>query len=364
MPTLCPHLWFNSGPRKSDWLLGCSPWELHDHQENEHLRDEAEGIRIAYVAATRARDLLVVPSVGDGPMSGWVGSLNKALYPTRGTQRRAEVAAGCPEFGESSVLDRPAQLMGNEESSVRPGLHQARSGNHRVVWWDPACLKLDVSGNFGIRAEEILTENKEHTETDRSLDDYKAWKQTREELLEEGAHTRVEVFTATDSPMAPPVVEEEIQIVRIDREKGRPRGSRFGTLVHLILRDAPLDASEDTLLSLAVFHARGLDATRAESDAGIRAVSRALQHPLIRRAHEANETHREFPITLKTNRGPILEGVIDLAFLEGDKWCVVDFKTDTDIESKLHEYSTQVGWYAYAMTEVTGLSTNGYLLGV
>ena len=51
------------------------------------------------------------------------------------------------------------------------------------------------------------------------------------------------------------------------------------------------------------------------------------------------QTHREFPITLKTNRGPILEGVIDLAFLEGDKWCVVDFKTDTDIESKLHEYS-------------------------
>ena len=53
-----------------------------------------------------------------------------------------------------------------------------------------------------------------------------------------------------------------------------------------------------------------------------------------------------------------------IQFLEGDKWCVVDFKTDTDIESKLHEYSTQVGWYTYAMTEVTGLSTNGYLLGV
>ena len=24
MPTLCPHLWFNSGPRKSDRLLGVS----------------------------------------------------------------------------------------------------------------------------------------------------------------------------------------------------------------------------------------------------------------------------------------------------------------------------------------------------
>ena len=346
-------------------ILGCSPWELHDHQKNEHLRDEAEGIRIAYVAATRARDLLVVPSIGDGPLSGWVGSLNKALYPTPGTERRAEVAGGCPDFGESSVLDRPAQLMGNEESSVRPGLHQTGSGNHRVVWWDPSCLKLDVSGNFGLRAEEILTQDKEHTEADRSLDDYNAWKTRRQELLEDGAKTQIEVFTATDAPTAPPVAEKkEVQIIRIDREKGRPRGPRFGTLVHLLLRDAPLDASEDTLLSLAVFHARGLDATRAESGAGIAAVSRALQHPLIQRAQQANETHREFPITFKTNQGSILEGVIDLAFLEGDEWCVVDFKTDTDIESRLDEYRTQVGWYVYAMSQVMGLRTNGYLLNI
>ena len=31
----------------------------------EHGRDLAEGVRVAYVAATRARDLLVVPAVGD-----------------------------------------------------------------------------------------------------------------------------------------------------------------------------------------------------------------------------------------------------------------------------------------------------------
>src|SRR5262249_24990452 len=40
-------------------VLGCSPWELLDHDEQESARDEAEGVRVAYVAATRARDLLV-----------------------------------------------------------------------------------------------------------------------------------------------------------------------------------------------------------------------------------------------------------------------------------------------------------------
>src|SRR5262249_38426243 len=50
-------------------LLGWTPWDLNDHINEEHDRDLAEGIRVAYVAATRARDLLVVPAVGDGPFN-------------------------------------------------------------------------------------------------------------------------------------------------------------------------------------------------------------------------------------------------------------------------------------------------------
>ncbi|MBZ5560438.1 MAG: UvrD-helicase domain-containing protein, partial [Acidobacteriia bacterium] len=39
---------------------GWAPHELHEHEQEEVARDEAEGVRLAYVAATRARDLLVV----------------------------------------------------------------------------------------------------------------------------------------------------------------------------------------------------------------------------------------------------------------------------------------------------------------
>ena len=48
-------------------LVGCSPSDLLDHADEECRRDEAEGVRLAYVAATRARDVLVVPAIGDGP---------------------------------------------------------------------------------------------------------------------------------------------------------------------------------------------------------------------------------------------------------------------------------------------------------
>jgi len=46
---------------------GWAPHELHRHESEEVARDQAEGVRLAYVAATRARDLLVVPVLGDGP---------------------------------------------------------------------------------------------------------------------------------------------------------------------------------------------------------------------------------------------------------------------------------------------------------
>ena len=36
-------------------LAGWSPWDLLDHEEDELARDRAEGVRVAYVAATRAR---------------------------------------------------------------------------------------------------------------------------------------------------------------------------------------------------------------------------------------------------------------------------------------------------------------------
>ena len=63
---------------------GWSPLDLQEHNAEEAKRDEAEGIRLAYVAATRARDVLVVPAVGDGPYDkGWIRPLNRALYPPR-----------------------------------------------------------------------------------------------------------------------------------------------------------------------------------------------------------------------------------------------------------------------------------------
>jgi ATP-dependent exoDNAse (exonuclease V) beta subunit len=45
-------------------LLGCAPLELREHESDELAAEQAEADRLAYVAATRARDLIVVTAIG------------------------------------------------------------------------------------------------------------------------------------------------------------------------------------------------------------------------------------------------------------------------------------------------------------
>src|SRR6516165_8258739 len=75
-------------------LLWCSPWELSDHAAEERARERSEGIRVSYVAATRARDLLVVPAVGDKEMDGWLEPLNRSVYPSPTEYRNSGAAPG------------------------------------------------------------------------------------------------------------------------------------------------------------------------------------------------------------------------------------------------------------------------------
>ena len=344
-------------------ILGCSPWELQDNSEREHRRDEAEGVRVAYVAATRARDLLVVPTIGDQEMAGWIGALNKSVYTAPGAGRQAGTALGCPQFGESSVLERPANLMGHEEHSVKPGLHK-HAGSYDVVWWDPAALELDVEGSFGVRQEGMLAPDEKGVEAARSLEEYSAWRARRGQLLEKGAAVSLDVFTASEAVSAPPGEPAVVEVIEVDQVEGRPSGPRFGTLVHALLRDAAFDASGEELLQLATFQARLLNAPAEEVAAGVEAARRAFRHPLMGRVRAAARSHREYPVTLAEDGGSILEGVIDLAFLEDDVWQIVDFKTDVDIRSRIEEYTIQVRWYVHAIERITGLRARGYLLRV
>ena len=338
-------------------LLRCAPWELLDNEGSESFRERAEGVRVAYVAATRARDLLVVPAVGDEPFpsEGWLCPLDKALYPARDEWRGAKEAEGCPKFGKVSMLDRPRDYDGQPEMSVRPGLIVPHTGSHAVVWWDPFQLRLGAEADYGLRQEELLRDDGGVSHTL-----YQEWRAGRAAAIAAGSRAEFEVFSPSQTSVSPPedVAVEYVEVAK----KARPGGRRFGALVHAVLQDVGLGGG--AVRRVVEMNARVLGATAEEAAAAAEAVSAALGHPLLERARAAERCHREYPVTLRLEGNRVMDGVIDLAFVEDGAWVVVDFKTDADGAGKRTQYQRQLQWYGYALMRLTGMKARGVLLGV
>jgi ATP-dependent exoDNAse (exonuclease V) beta subunit len=345
-------------------LLGCAPWELRDYAEPEAVKERAEGIRVAYVAATRARDLLVIPAVGDQafPMDSWLSPLYKALYPAPSEVRKSLEPEGCPRFGTCSVVWRPMEYDGRGDSSVKPGLIQPELGTHEVVWWDPSALKLGEEQNQTQWQDRVLRQSLKE-DGGESLAAYQAWKVQREQLLSSAAEPEIKVFLASQAAEAPPQTFS-VEFVPALAEPRAVAGRRFGALVHAVLRDAALDAGADAIRRLAELNARVLGAPPEETEAARTAVSAALSQSLLARARSAERMHREYPLSLRLEDGRWLEGIIDLAFVENGKWTVVDFKTDADSSARRAQYERQLQWYAYALAKLTNQSVSGILLGI
>ncbi|MBV8819683.1 MAG: PD-(D/E)XK nuclease family protein, partial [Acidobacteriaceae bacterium] len=340
-------------------LLGCAPEELRDHAADENLREESEGVRLAYVAATRARDLLVVPACGDAEREGWLAPLNKALYPPYPRRRHARPAPGCPEFGDRTVLARPHDHPDEDECSVMPGAHTPQHGDHEVVWWDPAILNLKRQRRPGILFEQALVAGDQAA---KSVAAYQAWKIERQNAIEQGSRKMFEVFTPSEATQ--PREAFVIRVETLPRPERRPAGRVFGSLVHAILRDAELHADALTLESLAKSNGRALGASDAEISAAAVAASSALKHPLVTQALNSPRVHREFPVTLPVEQCRMLEGTLDLAYLHDGRWTIIDFKTDANLEQRKAQYETQLQWYCLALSRITGQPAEAVLLSI
>ncbi|MBX9599464.1 MAG: UvrD-helicase domain-containing protein [Bryobacteraceae bacterium] len=336
-------------------LLRCAPWELSDHQQVEHAREEAEGIRVAYVAATRARDLLVVPAIGDDQWEGgWLRPLAKALYPENGQHRKPRLLSpGCPKFGDASIIpdNRPPQLSSGGECSVRPGLHQPGTGGHEVVWWDPSLLDLASDPARGLKSEDLLAKDQAGV-AGQGAERYRRWSAARESDLDAAARPRHLLVVASLTSVDPPA-PQQVEIVRMPGA-ARPAGRRFGLLLHAVMRDVPWTASPAEIQAIAGVHGRMLGATEEECEAAVDRAQAALAGEWLRRARSAARAHRELPLTVPAGDGRVLEGILDVAFLEPSGWIILDFKTDRDVEAARDRYLRQLSWYAWGLARASG----------
>jgi ATP-dependent helicase/nuclease subunit A len=360
---------------------GWAPIELTEHSAEETERDRAEGVRVAYVAATRARDLLVVPAVGDDPVEHpwgaalndwWTSPLRGAIYPEPAERRNAEAAPACPEFGDDSVRNRPKSGAGAD--NVAPGLHrfammpgEREPAGYGVVWWDPSNLELGVKPTFGVRRRELLEPVSDETVA-QDRETYDRWQADRASAIAKGSEPTLRIQTATEhAALHAPSEPLEVTVYEIESNPDRPAGPRYGALVHAVLATVALDADADDVAATATLQGRILGATPEEIASAVEAVSRALRHPILeraRRAAAAGACRRETPLTLNLPDQTMIEGVADIAFQEDGAWTVIDFKTDRELERKIEVYRRQVGLYAEAIALATGQPCKAILMRV
>jgi ATP-dependent exoDNAse (exonuclease V) beta subunit len=355
---------------------GWSPFDLVNMQQLEQERERKEGERVAYVAATRARDLLVVPAVGDRPYEeGWASPLNAAIYPDEEVRRAPRAARGCPAFkSRDSVLERPGGDPATK-LTVCPGEHLFARGSdaYSVVWWSPEndALVLGAQASFGLRRDDLIVKDVPAPVLRGHLDAYQHWRASRDAAVAGAAAPSIHVMTvseAADRLELPEVASIAVTVETVPGTGRRPGGARFGTLVHAILADVLLaNPSFDLVTRLATAHGRVLGAMPEEVEIAIETVGRVLEHPTLKRATRAGVSgrcHRETPITYRTDAGVLVEGVVDVVFEEDDRLTVVDFKTDRTLEAMEAGYRRQVQIYAAAIAAATGKPASGVLMRI
>jgi ATP-dependent exoDNAse (exonuclease V) beta subunit len=366
---------------------GWSPHELHDHEEEEVLREKAEAVRLAYVAATRARDLLVVPALGDGPWEdGWFSPLNGALYPPASSRRSAPRGPMCPAFrSKDTVLARPDDTPALE-TTVAPGLHPFDADGYAVVWWEPGRgggLTTDRKPPFGVRRDDLIVKDvpRRVVADGRSL--YDQWRLARADARAAGRVASVSVTTAREwarteptgadgqPPSGADIFVDSVRVVSAVPEDAARRGSggpAFGLLVHELLAQLPLTADRTRIAITAGQQARIIGLPDDIAASAVDTVVRVLEHDVMARAREAEqrgECRRETPVAYPLGHGLLVEGVVDLAFRNGDGWDVIDFKTDREMSDAGEEqYRRQVAVYCAAISKATGLPARGTILRI
>jgi ATP-dependent helicase/nuclease subunit A len=376
-------------------LGGWAPTDLLLHGYEEAERDRAEGERVAYVAATRARDVLVVPVVGDEIYEGgWLDPLMPAVYPSPIGRQTLGPGAGCPPFhSRDSVLTRPdgdpARPMTVAPGSYRFGPSQeaqARNSEpYSVVWWDPRALGLEADSGYGLRRDDLISKDGDPVQVSKRLAAYQRWRADRDEATARARVPSLRVRTATsvavdrafdralDLPPGEPANAPAIEVIDFSRSAERPFGPRFGSLVHATLATVPLDASEQVIAAVARAQGRIIPTAgrepyaEEEVYAAVEVVTSLLKDPLfdrVRQAERAGRCDRELPIAWKAPDGTLIEGTIDLAFEDLTGLTVIDFKTDRELATDLERYRRQLTVYCQALGTLRNSTARGILARV
>ena len=273
--------------------------------DRETLVQNAEQVRLMYVATTRARDHLVL-------------SLRRTDTRSKGAAaaKISELLKDNPILWDAAPVEPPEALPPPQDS--------------------PAVA----------------------AHVDHSLEGRQQWKEQRKILLEEMGRPSFVAATAldhkdTDGSLVPDVAGEAEQESAEPWRRGRA-GTLIGRALHVVLQSADLETGSDIeVWAKAQSIAEGIPGSENEITQLAR---RAIESPTVRRAVRSGYYWREVPVAIPVGEGSI-QGFIDLLFEEEGELVVVDYKTDDvreEAETALDRYTMQGAAYALALQRATG----------
>ncbi len=264
--------------------------------ERENQMQTHEDVRLLYVAATRARDHLVLSM-----------------------------------FRTARDKDSPATQI-DELLDGQDGL------------WMPAPLFAGAGATSS--GDALRSEQAGVPITPEARDQ---WKAERQKLLHERSRPRSVAGTALGR------VEKEDAGVEEPWRRGRG-GTSLGRAVHAVLQTIDL-ATGVGLDETAKAQATAEGIPHQLTDV-VRLSRYALESDIVRRAVASGRYWREAPVAAPMGDG-VVEGFIDLLFEEDGELVVVDYKTDSldrdQTEGAAERYRLQGGSYALALQRATGM---------
>lgn len=289
-------------------LLFSAPQDVIDHQQREALAEQQEAERLAYVAATRARDLLVVTTAGPELERRWLSPLEGAL-----------------------------------------------ASSEHVHHFDPALLNTASELFDGI---DDVTREMLKGDPQPGLARYHEWKQSRRRSVDRGMRKSAIVVAATELDVLPELDEIAVETLSVRSGMTIPSSRRLGKLVHAVLHDIDLSRPQQAEI-IARVHGRRLRASSEEIAAAAAAVRHLLAHPAMRGTNQ--QIVREFPFLWRTGDQEIIEGSIDLAMRSDSGWLLLDFKVG---RADSAAYNRQMQIYAAALRKATNLPVAGCLVEI
>ena len=277
-----------------------------EEQARQQRYEAAEERRLLYVAATRARDFLVLPTFFTDRATGYHEDLEEAL----------------------------------------PG-------------WMTLDYDVQTPGMDNVRMEQLVPMPSTMQPTSRPdvASTRTRWQAAREKALERGKATHEFI---TPSRIGEDHLKEPRETApRRWDETGSGEARSLGTLIHEALRTAALAD-----LPLSLERGRSLCVERGQSDLTDEVeqhLRATLESALFTQVRAADQVERELPL-VRVDADRVIEGYVDLAFRNEEGWVIVDYKSTRSPSSQAIEaYEGQVRAYVEAF-QGTGVPVHSAFL--